>query len=531
MPRTPLFALLRRSLLTAHASIRTGIPSRELLEMQNERRWTRRRFLAASGAAAAGLASARCVPSSQLPLARGSDPVLIVGAGIAGLTAAWRLEREGVAVRLIEAQPRVGGRMWSLRDRFPDRQVVELGGELIDTNHHTIRGLASELGVELDDLAADDPALSSEVWFFGGARRSDAEVIEAFRPIAARIEADLAALSGDGDVTWSSPNGGEALDRISIAEWLDHNGVRGWIRELIDIGYTTEYGLETAEQSSLNLLTMIQWSPDEFEIFGESDERFHVRGGNDRITSELASRLETEIETGTFLEAITRRPDGSFACSVRRGGTSFAIGAPRVLVTIPFTMLREVELRLEMPERKRRAIDELGYGTNAKLMVGFSDRIWRTRHASNGSVLTDLPFQLTWETSRMQPGRAGVLTNFTGGRHGIELGEGSPAEQARALVGDLERVFPGIAEARAGMTEVRFHWPSFRYTRGSYASYRPGQWTAFRGVEAERVGNLHFAGEHCSLEAQGFMEGGCASGAAAASEILSDLGITATRAA
>ncbi|MFN2442616.1 MAG: flavin monoamine oxidase family protein [Thermoanaerobaculia bacterium] len=164
-------------------------------------------------------------------------------------------------------------------------------------------------------------------------------------------------------------------------------------------------------------------------------------------------------------------------------------------------------------------------------MVGFDQRPWRSRHGSNGSVLTDLPFQLTWETSRLQPGRAGVLTNFTGGRHGVELGEGSDAEQARLLVRDLDHVYPGIAATREGMTEVRFHWPSFRFARGSYASYKPGQWTAFRGVEGERVGNLFFAGEHCSLDAQGFMEGGCETGAAAAAQILGDLGIQNTEAA
>ena len=117
------------------------------------------------------------------------------------------------------------------------------------------------------------------------------------------------------------------------------------------------------------------------------------------------------------------------------------------------------------------------------LMVGFSSRVWRAAPRSNGSVLTDLPFQLTWETSRLQQGRAGILTNFTGGAHGVELGQGTAAEQAARMVADLERVFPGVTAARAGMKEVRFHWPSFQWTHGSYASYLTGQRTAFRGLE------------------------------------------------
>jgi len=157
-------------------------------------------------------------------------------------------------------------------------------------------------------------------------------------------------------------------------------------------------------------------------------------------------------------------------------------------------------------------------------MAGFGERVWRVRHKSNGSLMADLPFQTTWETSRRQQGRSGVLTNFVGGRHGLELGTGTAAEQAAALVRDLETVWPGLAAARAGQKEVRFHWPSHPWTRGSYASYRVGQWTAFAGAEGEAVGRLFFAGEHCSLAAQGFMEGGCETGEAAAAAVLEALG-------
>jgi monoamine oxidase len=188
------------------------------------------------------------------------------------------------------------------------------------------------------------------------------------------------------------------------------------------------------------------------------------------------------------------------------------------VVTVPFTVLREVTIDADLSPAKRRAIAELGYGTNAKLMIGFSERTWRTRYASSGSTLTDLPYQLSWETSRHQAGAAGILTNFTGGRHGVELGAGAAGDHAAAVATQLDQVYPGLAASRT--KESRFHWPSFPQTRGSYACYRPGQWTSIRGAEGEPAGNLHFAGEHCSLEAQGFMEGGCETGERAAAEIL-----------
>jgi monoamine oxidase len=307
-----------------------------------------------------------------------------------------------------------------------------------------------------------------------------------------------------------------------VAEWLDHAGVTGWFRRLIDVAYTTEYGLETDRQSALNFLLMIDPNPEPFRIFGESDERFHVQGGNDRIVQALGTRLGDVVETGVRLESITQAADGSLRCDVRSAGRSESLSATHVVVAIPFTMLRDVRIDVEMPAEKRKAIRELGYGTNAKLMVGFSERFWREAGA-NGSVLTDLPMQLAWETSRAQAGRAGILTNFTGGRHGLALGQGTSASQAESFVRDLERVFPGASRHRTGMKEVRFHWPTNPYVRGSYASYLPGQWTGIRGVEGRSVGNLHFAGEHCSLEAQGFMEGGCETGEAAARTILSQV--------
>jgi monoamine oxidase len=531
MSRTPLFTLLRRSLQLADHANRTGDDAASTVERWRESSaLSRRAFVAGSSATVAGLAIG-CARGPQSPrptsAARGRaadvDPVVVVGAGIAGLTCAYRLRQAGLPVRVMEAQTRTGGRMFSLRDQFADGQVCELGGELIDTGHTHIRDLAGELGITLNDLATDDSRLDDTVWFIGGARRTEADVVREFQPLAARILATLRPFGSDLDPTAADPRGLEALDRMTIAAWLDREGVTGWFRTLLDVAYTTEYGLEPDQQSALNFLLMIDPKAPPFRVFGESDERFHVRGGNDHIVRTLASRVSEVIETTTVLEAIAARADGRFTLTFRRDAGTRTVIARHVVLAVPFTLLRTVSIDVPMPAAKRRAIDELGYGTNAKLMIGFSSRPWREQHRSNGSVVTDLPFQLVWETSRLQSGRAGILTNFSGGRHGVAVGQGTAADQAAALVRDLERVFPGVQAARAGMTEARFHWPTNPWVRGSYASYLPGQRTAFRGLEGESVGTLHFAGEHCSLDAQGFMEGGCETGMAAATRIVAAL--------
>lgn len=519
MSRTPLFSLVRRSLRLAQVAVREGRTAAEVVDEHRDA-ITRRRFLGTAAAAGAVVALDGC---ARIPAARGAtrEPVLVVGAGIAGLTAAWRLRQAGIPVRIVEAQDRTGGRMFSLRNFFGDGQVAELGGELVDTGHVRIQALARELGITLDDLSHEPAGIRSETYFIGGARRTETEIVEAVMPLAQAMERDLAAVS-EGDIGYRTPLGAESLDRMTLTEWLDRAGVSGWFRTLIDVAYTSEFGLEPERQSALNLLTMIETHP--FRIFGESDERFRVHEGNDAIPRALASRLGDAIETGMRLEAIRPRAGGGFVASMRRGATSVDVGAEQMVVAIPFTLLRDVRIDVDLPPVKRRAITELGYGTNAKLMTGYSRRVWRESHASNGSVLSDTGFQVSWETSRGQSGSSGILTNFSGGRRGEAVGSGTAGEQATRFVGELERVFPGVSAARAGMREARFHWPSFPFTRGSYACYLPGQWTGIAGAEGESVGGLHFAGEHCSRVAQGFMEGGCETGEAAARAVLAAFG-------
>jgi monoamine oxidase len=525
--RTPLLAFLKRSYHAALAPDPHVEPDAAgTARAARAQGVSRREFLAATGAAAGAWSLSGCASLPLVSKGAPADPdVLVVGAGLAGLTAAYRLRQGGARVTVLEAQDRLGGRCFSLRNHFADGQVAELGGELIDTGHLAVQALAREFELELDDLVAGDAGVEQQVWYFGGQRYREREVLDAFRAVSPRIAADLQSI-GAPTVSYKSPAKAEALDRLSLAEWLDGAGAPGWFARLLEVAYVTEYGLEAAEQSALNLLLLMGPPPRDFKTFGDSDERYHVQGGNDLLVRGLVERVgERAIQTGAVLEALRRRADGHLELGVRLRGTSTTMAARHVILALPFTMLRAVQIEIDLPPAKRRAIAEIGYGTNAKLMLGFDARPWRTKHGTSGTVLTDLPFQCTWETSRAQDGGAGILTNFTGGRHGVQMGETPAGVEALHVVGALERIYPGIADTRWAGKDVRFHWPTNQWVKGSYAAYRPGQWTTIRGAEGERVENLHFAGEHCSTDSQGFMNGAIETGERAARAILDDLRI------
>jgi monoamine oxidase len=522
MARTTAFAHLQRALRLAAYGQRHGISPAELLERRAKAQYeqparqqvqahsapSRREFLAA-GLAGAGAA---LLPHPPLMQAATAPRVLIVGAGIAGLTAAYRLQAAGIPVQVIEAAERVGGRMFSGRGIFPDEQVCEYGGEFIDSWHTRLMLLAGELDLELIDISAG--AVSGSVFYFDGELVSEMQIlIESFGVINA-VLADLERLRGDGDVRYDRHNGGEALD-IPLSAWLDANGVGGMIRSLLEVGFVGEFGLEVEQQSAFNLLWSLG-SDDGAAAFADG-ARYRVAGGNDTLTSALASRLETPVMLGTRLEALRQSSSGAYTLTVEQGGSARDLSADLVLLALPFSTLRRVFLDVELPPAKLRAINELGYGSSAKLMLGFERRIWNEQ-ASSGSVTTDLPFQFTWDTSRAQAGVSGILTNFTGGNAGVALGEGLAVERAAEVVAQLEPIYPGIGTAYSGQA-ARFNWVESPLAQGGYACYMPGQVVGLRGVEGEPVGGLYFAGEHTSLEHQGYMNGGCESGERAALEM------------
>jgi monoamine oxidase len=528
MARTPLFDALRRALLRADA-LRRGAAAPTAGAAGARVGPTRRQFLGTT----AGALALPLLPSCSGD-AGGDDgdviTVAVIGGGIAGLHCAVRLAEAGVDVQVYEASGRTGGRLFTGRDLFPDGQICELGGELVDSGHTTIQGLCAELGLALDDLTP--PPLEFVDVFFLETRATPilaAELVAPFMPLAERMAATVMAAEAD-DAEFAR------IDAMSIPQWLETEAglpADDLLRQCIEIAYVGEYGLEVDQQSIFNLLYLIDYTdPDPFRVYGDSDERYHIHAGSQAVTDGLAARLAGGIQLGHVLTAVALEGggDGVVEAPIHRltfesAGATVEVRARHVVLATPFTALRQVDLTAaELPAEKLQVIAELGYGTNSKLMLGFANRFWETL-SSNGGLFSDIgDIQATWDSSRGQAGTTGILTNFVGGERGLAMGEGTAEERAAEVVPNLNLVFSGITKHYVDGSAVRQHWPSAPFHLGSYACYRPGQW-AFYGTEGERAGNVHFCGEHTSLDFQGYMEGGAETGALVALEILTDLGL------
>src|SRR4051794_2701710 len=268
---------------------------------------TRREVLKRAGAATAGVALAR----PWLPLAQAATAprIVVVGGGLAGLTATYRLKQAGYAAQLYEASDRTGGRCWSIRGVFADGQIAEHGGELIDTGHTEMRQLVQELGLVTDDLLQGEVNGTEDFYLFDGQSYSFDQATSDLKAIWQQIHSDASAASYPTLYNLSTQRGRE-LDAMSIADWINAyvpGRITSNLGQLLDIAYNIEYGAETSQQSSLNMLYLLGYAgPGNLRIFGKSNEKYHVRGGNDQVPALLTQALGGQITLGSELIAIKR---------------------------------------------------------------------------------------------------------------------------------------------------------------------------------------------------------------------------------
>jgi monoamine oxidase len=542
MGRTPLLRSLRRLAQEWRVADATGLSLDAVREVKAEAAHRlatsgipRRTVLGGAAAVAAGLSLPRRAQGQTGPR------IAVIGAGIAGLTAAMTLKDAGYDCTIYESSGRVGGRMFSSTSYWADRQVSEWGGELIDTGHKTVLALARRYKLKVVDLLGAEPNSSEPAFHFFGQYYPKRQADIDFQPVHNALQGDVQAASYPTTYLINTAHG-RALDNMSIYDWIEsrvpggHGSPMGM---LLDVAYNIEFGAETTDQSSLNLVYLLGYnaSPGNFTLFGGSDERYHIDGGNQQLPSAIAKDVGGQIQTGMRLEALRMNAGGSYTMTFNDRGASREVTADYVVLTVPFAVLRNLSYgQAGFDALKHTAIQEQGTGRNGKLHLQFRSRYWNGPGAwpgiNNGEALSDVGFQNVWDVTRGQSGASGILVDYTGGQTTLAMRTRVPwasgadntqlAFDAERFLAQVEQVLPGATATWNG--RVQHSLPHLDPNLNcSYSYWKVGQYTHFAGHEGARQGNVLFAGEHTSVDFQGWMEGGASSGIAAANALLADL--------
>jgi monoamine oxidase len=507
------------------------------------------------GVAAAGFGSrprtARADVAAPAPTRSGttSARIAVIGAGIAGLNAALTLADKGVACTVYEANPnRVGGRMYSqgspANPGFWDQgQVSEYGGELIDQNHKTIQDLCQRFGLGLTSVRhVYGPQADQILWFQGGYYpRSQAD--NDFQPVYKNIQADMQASKNVIPSYNNHTAGSAALDGLSITDWINTRvpgGESSKLGAFLDVAYNVEYGADCPNQSAWGLLSLLayQTNPANFNVWGFSDERYHITGGNDQLPHLIANALPAgTIQMGMQLLAVAANADGTQTLTFQTsGGGTKTVTADQTILTVPFPILQQLDLsKANLDPMMQGVLTHMKMGYCTKLNMQFTGRPWTGTGpwpgVSNGESFTDMSYQQVWDATRGQAGSDGILIQYGGGTLAHSLSPvsaftdaSSPytANLVNTNLAQVEKAFPGTTALWNGKAKLSA-WHLNPYSYGAYVYWPVNYLHTYAGYEGTAQGNIHFSGEHTSFNFQGYMNGGAQEGSRAANEVLTAL--------
>lgn len=481
---------------------------------------SRRRFLKQAAIAATGaILAPPLFGLTSCNTAKGGE-IAIIGAGIAGLNAAYQLQKKGVKATVYEASSRIGGRMFTLHEEFGKGLTTEVGGEFVDTTHADIIQLVKELGLSFYDLNQDH--LARKTLYFGGKEYSEDDLKAAIKPFAGQLMKDIKSLPLA--INFHSAQQFRHLDKQSITGYLTSIGIRGWLYDFLNVTLTREYGMEASVQSAINFLIMFTEPADSekgYELFGSDHEVFKIKGGSQLLTDTLYQKVNSSVKTGYRLLSILNSEQGGYDLQFDVQGSTKTVNAARVILAIPFTILRDINFNVPMPEGKRKCINEIGYGNSSKLFVGVTQKPWRSK-GKQGYTFTDLNFGCGWDNSQMQSETEGAFTVFAGGDFSDTVSEESAQALTEKILPSLNTIYPGMNKAYSKKT-MKFCWKTNPDSKAGYSSFKTGQWSTLAGWEDVAVGEIYFAGEHVSHDFQGYMNGAAQTGRMAAERVMKSI--------
>ncbi len=499
---------------------------------------TRRQLIGSATAAAAAVA----LPGELLPqpaaaataTGAAAPRIVIVGAGLAGIRCAHLLWTQGspVASTVYEADTtHIGGRCWSLRGFFDGGQVSEHGGAFISSTDTAVLNLAKGLGLKRE--YANGGALDSgtyDAWVnnapYTEAQQQSDWTADAYKAFNASFVAMGSATPRYNDYNQAALQ----LDRMNCLEYLQQIGLSSGsqLDQLIQ-SIQLQSGGEPEESSAVNMISFLGNSAT-FDAGPGFDEKYHLVGGNDQLVSGMAAQLPAgTIQQGYQLIALCQNSDGSYTCTFDNAGTTVSVPADHVVLALPFSTLRNVDLsKANLSPLKMTAIQQQGMGQNAKLVTQLTRKTWPALGFNGITNTGPLGYQTAWDGS-VQLGADGspaLLVNFPGGNVAVSTLTGAahgpaPTADVNWFLSQIELLYPGTTAAYNGLA-YEDHWSLDPWHLGSYHYYKVGQYTQFAGYEAVQEGRVHFAGEQTDVD-NATLNAAVASGERVAGEITSQI--------
>lgn len=418
--------------------------------------------------------------------------VIIIGAGFAGLSAAFYLYKKNIDFVILEARNRISGRVFSYTIDPSENLVIELGAEWVGNSHKRLQDLCNEFGLELKNNQFESHLIYQGQYFKNGQWDYSGDWNMKFKSL----------LEG---YTRMNDDDKKKLDHIDWWRYLVNNGCSGRdldLRELLD---STDFGETIRQVSAFAALA-------EYAESSEKNEMdLKIKGGNSSVANSIADKIGRDkiLLSHKVSRVVQDKKKGvKVICS---DGKEFA--GDKIICTVPGFSAMQINWEPVLPTNQWQALNELQYARINKNPLLFTERFWKEE---NFDMITDQSPHYFYHATKNQNSKKGVLISYTIGDKAAVVANQSEEWRTNMIQQTLQPHFGDVKSMLEKQTN--YFWGNDEFSRGAYAIYGKGQWFTLRPILQQSHMHTHFAGEHLA-DWQGFMEGAINTGEEAASRI------------